>query len=365
MQDSWRITVSPSVALERWTVRIEGPAPEDRSSFDAPVDRLLDELQERLRTVTAGRTAVTGSRLLATYAKAYARTDEAEPIDTTVIEPQQQSAWPSEVLPVVVQTPATRPPSGRPLSRRKAGLPALVALMACAAVLVFGWRSLPARRRAAVPPTVTVVAAKPAPVHDEAPPNAHVAASSTAAVAASPAAVAASLASTLPDAKRVSDVKPLSAPTPGSGPTVGSRAKPVSSDSAAAAPPVTSRWTSSRLASLGVRPEWRGSAIGIHDPLLMKDLQQGLAELWVGRVAAKSDVIFLGVNGEADLAQLATLQKALKQGGVLWTFYRSGDRTSASILAATARSVHLARTRVIPFSQAYEAAAFVALDVVK
>jgi hypothetical protein len=122
---------------------------------------------------------------------------------------------------------------------------------------------------------------------------------------------------------------------------------------------------SPRLTHLGLRPGWRGSAIAIGDTMLVRDLQQALAELWVNRVAPMNDVIFFGVNDDADLARIATLQAALRKGGVLWTFYRKGGRISTSNVAATARSAHLAPSKVIAFSPTLDAAAFIASDVVK
>jgi hypothetical protein len=367
LNERWRIDVSPSAASDRWMVRIQRETGEDVALFDAPADQLLDQLQEQLRVLVAraGRDSV--SRLPGIYARAYAKSDSPVgpgpyvklPVEAVPTGPppldvnlEQTAAAPGiQIAPPDAPAPLDR--RRRPMRRTEAGLTAVVAAMACTALLVFGWRSLPARPRSPAAPEAAAVSTtaqrSPAPTPPAAPaPRASGMQSQIAAApprdapraaAGSRASLAVSLPATAGDEERTGSRTPAAA--------------------------AGTAWMSPRLARLGVRPGWRGSAIGIDDAMLIRDLQQGLGELWVDRLAAKNDVIFLGVDDDADLARIATLQKALRKGGLLWTFYRKGGRISTPNVAATARSAHFAPSKVIAFSATHDAAAFVALDVVK
>jgi hypothetical protein len=47
-------------------------------------------------------------------------------------------------------------------------------------------------------------------------------------------------------------------------------------------PKSVAAWTSPRLAQLDVRPRWRASAIHVEDSALLRDLEEGVSELWIG-----------------------------------------------------------------------------------
>jgi hypothetical protein len=97
------------------------------------------------------------------------------------------------------------------------------------------------------------------------------------------------------------------------------------------------RWLSPQIERLGVRPRWRAAAIGL-DRKLLSELQQSVGELWVGRAANDHDAIILGVSGVSDLAQLPSLGRSLKAGGVLWVLHDVHDR--AITRNAIADAVH-------------------------
>src|SRR5689334_11141774 len=69
---------------------------------------------------------------------------------------------------------------------------------------------------------------------------------------------------------------------------------------AAAAAPAEARtaatieWASPRLTHLSVRPRWRASALHVEDAALLRDLGQGVGELWVGKLTGNEDAIFVG-----------------------------------------------------------------------
>jgi hypothetical protein len=361
LDELWRVIVSPSAVPNSWTIRIERETGGEATLFDAPADQILDQLQEHLRAVAGGGSDA-ASPLLESYARAYAKAEVASampaspaPADVSVEQPEPAE----EIDRTALDAPPPMERRRRPLRRKEAGLTAMAAAIACVAVLVFGWRSLPVRPRSAPAPmpVSTMSQRSPAPLAPQ----------------GSPAPL--TMAST-PLPQRSTVAAQVSAPPRRASTTSGSPASlpasrsPIVGDEARtspAAPPASAapEWMSPRLTHLGLRPGWRGSAIAIGDTMLVRDLQQALAELWVNRVAPMNDVIFFGVNDDADLARIATLQAALRKGGVLWTFYRKGGRISTSNVAATARSAHLAPSKVIAFSPTLDAAAFIASDVVK
>src|SRR5207245_11111619 len=63
----------------------------------------------------------------------------------------------------------------------------------------------------------------------------------------------------------------------------------------------------SRLEKIGVKAEWRVSAIGVDDEPFLNEIGDSVAELAVGRVLEKSDAIFFGATRDAALAPLAKL----------------------------------------------------------
>src|SRR6476660_7879502 len=64
----------------------------------------------------------------------------------------------------------------------------------------------------------------------------------------------------------------------------------------------------SRLQKLGVKPAWRVSAIGVDDETFLKELENAVALLSIGRVVQASDAIFVGITKEAGLARLEALK---------------------------------------------------------
>jgi hypothetical protein len=74
----------------------------------------------------------------------------------------------------------------------------------------------------------------------------------------------------------------------------------------------------SRLQKIGVKPEWRVSAIGVTDAAFLHELEDAVAHLSIGRVVKDCDAIFFGVTKEAELTRLETLKASLKPNGALW-----------------------------------------------
>jgi hypothetical protein len=111
---------------------------------------------------------------------------------------------------------------------------------------------------------------------------------------------------------------------------------------------------------IGVKPEWKVSAIGPIDKAFVRDLRRAVASLTLGRVARGCDAIFYGVEREADLPRMATLKPALKPNGALWTIRPKGrpEISEASVMEA-GKTAGLVDVKVVRFSDTHTAEKFV------
>jgi hypothetical protein len=122
-------------------------------------------------------------------------------------------------------------------------------------------------------------------------------------------------------------------------------------------PKSVTAWTSPRLAQLDVRPHWRASAIHVEDAALLRDLQEGVSELWIGKLTRDRDAIFVGA---ADEDKWDTLASFLKPDGTVWLIYP--NRLSAAEGAAVAKAATAAGFAAIKrlrYSAGYTAEKFV------
>ena len=115
-------------------------------------------------------------------------------------------------------------------------------------------------------------------------------------------------------------------------------------------------WASARLTRLNVRPRWRASAMRVDDAALLRDLGEGISELWVGKLTGNEDAIFIG--GSLDATDWAKLRASLKPTGVVWRIYphRSVPLTDASL--GTAAAAGFTRGRQVRYSSDYVAEQF-------
>jgi hypothetical protein len=116
----------------------------------------------------------------------------------------------------------------------------------------------------------------------------------------------------------------------------------------------------SRLDKIGVKPEWRASAIGLEDAGFLEELEDAVALLSIGRVAKDSDAIFFGVNKEAELARLEKLKASLKPNGALWIIRPKGrPEISERATMAAGKAAGLVDVKVVAFSETHTAEKFV------
>jgi hypothetical protein len=116
----------------------------------------------------------------------------------------------------------------------------------------------------------------------------------------------------------------------------------------------------SRLAKLGAKPTWRVSAIGLDDAGFLKELEDVVARLSIGRVLKPSDAIFLGARKEAELARLEKLKASLEPNGALWIIRPKGrPEISERVVMRAGHAAGLVDVKVVSFSATHTAEKFV------
>jgi hypothetical protein len=116
----------------------------------------------------------------------------------------------------------------------------------------------------------------------------------------------------------------------------------------------------SRLRKLDVKPTWRASAIGVDDLEFLKELEDAVALLSIGRVLKPSDAIFLGARKEAELARLEKLKASLEPNGALWIIRPKGrPEISERAVMRAGHVAGLVDVKVVSFSATHTAEKFV------
>ena len=116
----------------------------------------------------------------------------------------------------------------------------------------------------------------------------------------------------------------------------------------------------SRLQKIGVKPEWRVSAIGVTDAAFLRELEDAVAHLSIGRVVKECDAIFFGVTKEPELTRLERLKASLKPNGALWIIRPKGrPEISERATMAAGKAAGLVDVKVVGFSPTHTAEKFV------
>jgi hypothetical protein len=116
----------------------------------------------------------------------------------------------------------------------------------------------------------------------------------------------------------------------------------------------------SRLDKIGVKPEWRASAIGVDETGFLEELEDAVAFLSIGRVGKNNDAIFFGVNKEKELARLEKLKESLKPNGAIWIIRPKGrPEISERATMAAGKRAGLVDVKVVAFSSTHTAEKFV------
>lgn len=116
----------------------------------------------------------------------------------------------------------------------------------------------------------------------------------------------------------------------------------------------------SRLQKIGVKENWRVSAIGVTDIEFLNEVEGAVDDLSIGRVLKNSDAIFFGVTREAELARLEKLKGSLKPNGALWVIRPKGKpEISERATMAAGKAAGLVDVKVVGFSATHTAEKFV------
>ena len=116
----------------------------------------------------------------------------------------------------------------------------------------------------------------------------------------------------------------------------------------------------SRLQKIGVKADWRASAIGVDDTAFLKELEGAVAHLSINRLVKDSDAIFVGVTNEAGLLRLEKLKASLKPDGAVWIIRPKGrPEISERATMAAGKAAGLVDVKVVAFSPTHTAEKFV------
>jgi len=116
----------------------------------------------------------------------------------------------------------------------------------------------------------------------------------------------------------------------------------------------------SRLEKLGAKPEWRVSALGVHDDAFLKELEGVVAYLSIGRVVKASHAIFLAATREAELGRIEKLKASLRPDGALWVIRPKGrPEISEMAVMRAGQAAGLVDVKVVSFSPTHTAEKFV------
>ncbi|HWW82727.1 MAG TPA: hypothetical protein VNZ26_03945 [Vicinamibacterales bacterium] len=116
----------------------------------------------------------------------------------------------------------------------------------------------------------------------------------------------------------------------------------------------------SRLAKIGVKPDWRASAIDLEDEDFVLELRASVSLLSIGRVVKDSDAIFFGVTDEAQLGRMESLKASLKSNGAIWVIRPKGrPEISQGAVMAAGKRAGLVDVKVVRFSPTHTAEKYV------
>jgi hypothetical protein len=116
------------------------------------------------------------------------------------------------------------------------------------------------------------------------------------------------------------------------------------------------RTPKSLIDKLDLKAEYTVSVVGIKDEEFVESLRGRVSRVVVGKLAATSNVIFLGAETTSDLMRLARARDAMTRDGAIWAVHPKGSAglRDTEIFAAATR-VGLTYTKVARFSATHTA----------
>ncbi len=116
----------------------------------------------------------------------------------------------------------------------------------------------------------------------------------------------------------------------------------------------------SRAEKLGVKSAMQVSLIGKFDDDFRKELGAATKNVSAGRIAANSELIFVGLESSAGLGDVAKIAKSVKGATGVWVVYPKGKKeiTENDVIGA-GRKTGLKDVKVVGFSATHTALKFV------
>jgi hypothetical protein len=113
-------------------------------------------------------------------------------------------------------------------------------------------------------------------------------------------------------------------------------------------------YTTPLLDKLGVRPGMRIAIVGEVDPdgSFRAQLADRTSDITVGRPKPDTDLVFLGADSHAELANLPALRERIRPAGAIWVVSRKGREATirdVEVMAA-AKEAGLVDNKVVSFS---------------
>jgi len=107
---------------------------------------------------------------------------------------------------------------------------------------------------------------------------------------------------------------------------------------------------------LDVKPNAKVWVFGVEDETLLAQLAERTTQLLRGRTASSCDVVFVGVESEAELDRIERAMKAMSDNGATWVVHRKGPTGVAdTTIYARAKALGLTYTKVARVSETHTA----------
>lgn len=112
----------------------------------------------------------------------------------------------------------------------------------------------------------------------------------------------------------------------------------------------------SLIDKLDVKPEHTVSVVAVRDEDFLRSLTSRAARVVVGRIAPRSNVVFLGADDIGALARIEAAASGIARDGAIWVVHPKGsDRLRDTDIFAEAKRVGLTYTKVARFSATHTA----------
>jgi hypothetical protein len=105
------------------------------------------------------------------------------------------------------------------------------------------------------------------------------------------------------------------------------------------------------LDKLGIKPGARVAVLGLDDPAFLQQVRARTDAVTVGRAGKETDLILVAMKAKGDLQRLATLRKAIVDGGAIWVIWPKGvPALREDDVRAAGPSAGLVDVKVVSFS---------------